>query len=111
LWHITPSSVSVNLSQSGLALNLVETFSIQNRNQTPTATPYQSDISIDAVAPLLKDQNFPALKQRKDTYQSLIESIGWLAHSTHPDLSAVHSFLSAYSNKPSTVKESGSSCS
>ncbi len=35
-------------------------------------------------------------------YQNLIGSISWLAHSTRPDLSTVHSFLSAYSNKPST---------
>jgi hypothetical protein len=74
---------------------------MQNRNQTPTATPYRSGIPIDAVAPLLKDKDSPALKQCNDTYQSLIGSIGWLAHSTCPDLSTIHSFLSAYSNKPS----------
>jgi len=34
-------------------------------------------------------------------HQSLIGSIGWLAHMTQPDLSAVHSFfLASYSNKP-----------
>ena len=27
--------------------------------------------------------------------------MGWLAHTTRPDLAAVHSFLSSYSNKPS----------
>ncbi len=31
----------------------------------------------------------------------MIGSIGWLAHTTRPDLAAVHSFLSSYSNKPS----------
>jgi hypothetical protein len=61
-WRITPSSVSVHLSQSGFASNLVETFSMQNRNQMPTATPYPSGIPIDAVAPLLKDKDSPALK-------------------------------------------------
>jgi hypothetical protein len=33
-------------------------------------------------------------------YQSLIGSIGWLAMTTHPDLTAIHSFLSSYSAKP-----------
>jgi hypothetical protein len=33
-------------------------------------------------------------------YQSLIGSIGWLAMTTHPDLTAIHSFLSSYSSKP-----------
>jgi hypothetical protein len=32
----------------------------------------------------------------------LVGSIGWLAGTTCPDLSAVHSFLSSYSNKPAT---------
>ncbi len=68
----------------------------------PNATPYWSGIPMDAFAPLLEDKDFPALKQCKDAYQSLIGSIGWLAHSTHADLSTVHSILSAYSNKPST---------
>jgi hypothetical protein len=73
---------------------------MQNRNQMPTATPYRSGIPIDAVALSLKDEDSSALKQHKDAYQSLIGSISWLAHSTCPDLSAVHSFLSAYNNKP-----------
>jgi hypothetical protein len=61
----------------------------------PAAIPYWSGIPIDAVAPLLEAEDSPALKQCKDTYQSLIGSIGWLAHSTRHDLSTVHSFLSA----------------
>ncbi len=31
-----------------------------------------------------------------------LKKIGWLTHSTRPDLSTIHSFLSAYSNKPLT---------
>ncbi len=67
-----------------------------------TATPYCSVIPIDAVTPLLKYKESLALKQGRDAYQSLNGSIGWLAHSMRPDLSTVHSFLSAYSNKPLT---------
>ncbi len=68
----------------------------------PTATPYQSGTPIDVVATSLKDKDSPALKQRKAAYQSLIESIGWLAYSTCPDLSTVHPFISAYNSKPLT---------
>ncbi len=57
---------------------------------------------IYVVAPSLKDKDPPTLKQHKDAYQSLIGCIGWLAHSTCPDLSAGHSFLSVYNNKPLT---------
>jgi hypothetical protein len=45
---------------------------------------------------------FPSLKHCKEAYQSLIGSIGWLAHSTCPNLIMAHSFLASYSNKPST---------
>jgi hypothetical protein len=75
---------------------------MQNRNQTPNATPIWSGIPIDVVAPLLEDRDSPTLKQCKDAYQSCIGSIDWLAHSTCPDLSTVHAFLSVYSNKPLT---------
>jgi hypothetical protein len=47
------------------------------------------------------DNNSPAQLCRTEAYQSLVGSIGWLAGTTHPDISAVHSFLSSYSNKPS----------
>jgi hypothetical protein len=53
------------------------------------------------MAPSSEDDNSPALKPQKEAYQSLIGSIGWIAHSTLPDLITVHSFLPSYSNKPS----------
>jgi hypothetical protein len=99
---ITPLAVTVHLNQSSFASNLVESFSLSNRSQTPTATPYCSGVPINSVAPSSEDNDSPALKRQKDTNQSLIESIGWLAHSTCPDLITVHFFLASYSNKPST---------
>ncbi len=39
-WCITYSSVAVHLNQSGFATNLIESFTRQVRNETPTATPY-----------------------------------------------------------------------
>ena len=101
-WRITPTSVSVHLNQSGFAANLVESFFQDSRNVTPTATPYRSGVPIDSIAPSTDDDDSPAQLRRTAAYQSLIGSIGWLSSSTRPDLSAVHSFLASYSNKPST---------
>jgi hypothetical protein len=42
----------------------------------------------------------PAQLRRKEAYESLIGSIGWLASTTCPNLTAAHPFLSSYSNKP-----------
>ena len=64
------------------------------------ATPYWSGVPIDSIAPSTNDDNLPAQICCKEAYQSLIGSIGWSAHTTRLDLSAVHSFLSSYSNKP-----------
>jgi hypothetical protein len=101
-WHITPTSVTMHLNQSGFATNLVESFSLQDRNQSPTATPYWSGVPIDSIAKSSEADDSISFKHHKEAYQSLVGSIGWLAHSTCPDLIMAHSFLASYSNKPST---------
>ncbi len=97
---ITPSAILVHLNQLGFAAPLVESFFCESCDPTPTATPYRSGIPIDAIAPSTDDDDSPAQIHHKEAYQSLIGSIGWLAMLTRPNLSAVHSFLSSYSNKP-----------
>jgi hypothetical protein len=87
-WRITPSSVAVHLNQSGFASNLVESFFGDTRNPTPTATPYRNGVPIDSIAPSTDADDSPAQICRKEAYQSLIGSIGWLAHTTRPDLAA-----------------------
>ncbi len=79
-WRIAPSSVAVHLNQSCFASNLVESFFGDTHNPTPTATPYRSGIPIDSIAPSTDADNSPAQIWRKEAYQSLIGSIGWLAH-------------------------------
>jgi hypothetical protein len=96
-WQITPTSVAVHLNQSGFASNLDESFFRDSRDPTTTATPYRSGVPIDSIAPSTDANNSPAQIRLKEAYQSLIGSIGWLAHTTRPDLSAVHSFLASYS--------------
>ena len=99
-WRVLPDSVSVHMNQSGFAANLVESFFRDSRDQTHTATPYRSGIPIDAISPSTDPGDSPAQTRRKEAYQSLVGSIGWLAMSTRPDIAAVHSFLASYSNKP-----------
>jgi hypothetical protein len=83
-------------------MNLVERFVQQARNKIPTATPYQSGVPIDSIAPSLDADDSPAQLRCKEAYQSLIGSIGWLLSTTRPNLAAAHSFLSSYTSKPMT---------
>jgi hypothetical protein len=100
-WLITPEVVSVHLSQTGFAANLVEENNIHLWNITHDATPYRSGLPIDAIAESDEDEECPTFVERKRKYQSIVDSIGWLAQSTQPNLSPSHSFLSAYCSKPS----------
>jgi hypothetical protein len=96
-----PSLVSVHLNQSGFASTLIKSFFCKSHNPTPTATPYCAGIPVDSIIPSQDNDSSHAQIWRKEAYQSLVGSIGWLCSSTCPDLLAVHSFLSSYSNKPS----------
>ncbi len=93
--------MKVHLSQSGFAFHLVEENDIHLRNITPHATPYRSGLLIDACPESDEDETSPTFIERKRKHQSIVGSIGWLAQTTRPDLAPSHSFLSAYSNKPS----------
>jgi hypothetical protein len=78
----TPSSVDVHLNQSGFATNLVENFALQAQTETPTATPYRSGVPIDSIAPTTDVDDSPAQIRRKEVFQSLVGSIGWLSSTT-----------------------------
>jgi hypothetical protein len=101
-WHFTSSRVDVHLNQTGFAASLVELFCWDSWDPTPTATPYQSGVPINSIAPSPGADDYPSQLQRTKAYQSLIGSIGWLAMATRPDLAPVHSFLSSYNSKPSS---------
>ncbi len=99
-WRISSSLVSVHLSQSGFASNLVESFFRETREASPLATPYCSGIPVDSIAPSMDEDDSLAQICWTQAYQSLIGSIGWLTKTTQPDLTAIHSFLSSYNAKP-----------
>jgi hypothetical protein len=99
-WRISSSTVSVHMNQSGFASNLVESFFCKTCNETPLVTPYRSGIPVDSIPPSTDTGNSPAQLRQTQAYQSLIGSIGWLAMTTRPDLTTIHSFLSSYRAKP-----------
>ena len=99
-WNVSDDEVEVHLNQSGFARNLVERFECETRDPTPTATPWRSGLPIDSIPSASIDDVSPAQKRRREAYQSLVGSIGWLANTTRPDLSPVHSFLSSYTMVP-----------
>ncbi len=98
-WCISSSLVSVYLNQSSFASNLVESFFCKTREASPLAIPYCSGIPVDSIAPSTDEADSPAETRWMQAYQSLIGSIGWLAMTTCPDLTAIHFFLSSYSAK------------
>jgi hypothetical protein len=49
-WMITPEIVTVHLSQTGFAANLVKENNIHHCSITHDATPYHSGLPIDAIA-------------------------------------------------------------
>jgi hypothetical protein len=85
------------MNQLGFASNLVKSFFCEACDANPLATPYWSGIPVNSIAPLTDANNSPTQIPR--AYQSLIGSIGWLATTTRPNLTAIHSFLSLYNEK------------
>jgi hypothetical protein len=100
-WMVTPDKVKVHLRQTGFASHLVEDNNIHLHNITPDATPYRYSLPINTCLESDKEEVSPMFIKYKQKYQSIMGSIGLLAQTTRPDLAPSHSFLSAYSNKPS----------
>lgn len=93
IWRTHPDGhLSVHLSQVAFSQHLVERHHQQARTQ---ATPYQSGLPIDSIPGATVDEQDPAFLHRRESYQSIIGSINWLATNTRPDLSPVTSFLAA----------------
>jgi hypothetical protein len=101
-WQISLSLVLIHMNQLGFTSNLVKSFVCKARDGNPLATPYQSGIPVNSIAPLMDANDSFAQIHKTQAYQSLIGSIGRLAMTTRPDLTAtaIHSFLFLYNAKP-----------
>jgi len=90
--------LSVSLTQQSFAETLIDSLGLDFCGQSSFTTPYQTGQSIDslpAVPMSSSDRNVLRLK-----YQSLVGSLNWLAHTTHPDLATVVSLLAQHQSDP-----------
>jgi hypothetical protein len=92
-------NLSVTLTQQSFSESLIDSLGYLNMGSNLFTTPYHSGLSIDSI----DIQDLPS--DQKDLlrlqYQSLVGSLNWLAHTTHPDLSTVVSLLAQYQSNPS----------
>jgi hypothetical protein len=72
----TDDVITFHLSQTGFATYLVEDNNAHTRKVTPNATPYCSDLPINAIPELDKADNCPALIEQKKKCQSIFSLIG-----------------------------------
>ncbi len=59
-WRITKSTVDVHMNQLGFTANLIKQFCHDEWDHTPNATPCQSGIPIDSIAPSTDADDSPA---------------------------------------------------
>jgi len=92
-------NLSVHLTQQSFAENLIESMGYADLSISTYVTPYRSGPPIDSIPTVC----IPSSQQ--DTLrlhcQSLVGSLNWLAHNTHPDLSTVVSLLAQHQSNPS----------
>jgi len=93
-------SLSVHLSQEAYSQNIVETYRMSGINYNPSVTPYRSGCPIDAIESATIDEEDTDFVRRRETYQSLVGRLTWLAMCTRPDLATAVSFLASYSSCP-----------
>lgn len=89
--HHEDGNLSVSLTQQSFPENLIDSVHYSTASVSSFVTLYRLGMPIDSI-PLSNlssdDQDKLRLK-----YQSLVGSLNWLAHTTHPDLSTVVSLL------------------
>jgi hypothetical protein len=85
--HHPDGHITVSLTQQSFAESLIESLGFDTLNASSFATPYRSGIPIDSIP----TENLSSVQRDKLRlkYQSLIESLYWLAHTKCPDLSTV----------------------
>jgi hypothetical protein len=97
--HHPDEHLSVHLTQQSFAENLVESLGFGSLDPSYYITPYRNGAPIDSV---VHEQMSPSDRDAlRLSYQSLVGSLNWLAHSTRPDLSTVVLLLAQHQSNPS----------
>jgi hypothetical protein len=98
--HHPDGNISVSLTQQSFAETLIESLGFDTLTASSFASAYRSGLPIDSIPTEdLPTSQHDALRLQ---YQSLVGSLNWLAHTTHPDLSTVVSLLVQHQNTPLT---------
>jgi hypothetical protein len=97
--HSMLMAISVTLIQQSFAENLIKSFQFESTSASIYASPYRSGFPVDAVPHVdMSSTDRDALCLQ---YQSVVGSLNWLAHTTHPDLSTIVSLLAQHQCNPS----------
>jgi hypothetical protein len=90
--------VSVHLSQEAYANEIVEAMGLADAVSSPTMTPFHSGLPIDALPNVdMSDSDRASLVSK---YRGYLGMLNWLAATTRPDLSTVHSLLAIATTSP-----------
>jgi hypothetical protein len=97
--HRSDGNLTVHLTQQSFAETLIDSMGLEGAGLSPFLSPYRSGLPIDSVInEAMNPSNRDVLQL---AYQSLVGSLNWLAHTTHPDLSTVVSLLAQHQSNPS----------
>jgi hypothetical protein len=97
--HNPDGHLSVHLTQQSFAENLVESLGFDSLGFSSYTTPYRLSAPIDSA---IHEQMSPSDRDAlRLSYQKLVGSLNWLAHTTRPDLSTVVSLLDQHQSNPS----------
>ncbi len=97
--HHPDGNITVHLTQQSFAETLIESMGFEDVSPSTFLTPYRSGLPIDSV--LHESMTSSDRDALRLTYQSLVGSLKWLAHTTRPDLSTVVSLLAQHQSNPS----------
>jgi hypothetical protein len=97
--HHDDGHLSVSLTQLSFAEILIDSLGFTSASISTFLTPYRSGFPIDSIPQdTMSTQEKDALRL---SYQSLVGSLNWLAHTTRPDLSTAVSLLAQHQSNPS----------
>ena len=87
------------LTQQSFIESLLDSLALSSASTSMFTTPYRSGLVIDSIPH--KDMSYSDRDTLRLSYQSLVGSLNWLAHTTRPDLSTVVSLLAQHQSNPS----------
>ena len=96
--HHSNGHLSVCLTQQSFIESLLDSLALSSASTSMFTTPYRSGLVIDSIPH--KDMSFSDRDTLRLSYQSLVGSLNWLAHTTRPDLSTVVSLLAQHQSNP-----------